>query len=65
MKVVGFCICTVFLCSMILNVFFITGSYHGVMTETMNPSNNPPIIEAYKKEFGIHENPSTIQKGKL
>merc|ERR1719259_1108432 len=28
-KVVVFCICTIFLCSMLLNVFFITGSYHG------------------------------------
>jgi len=54
-KVVGVCICTVFLCSMLLNVFFITGSYHGEMTKNMNPASNPPIIEAYKKEFGLQE----------
>merc|ERR1711872_480351 len=54
-KVVGVFICTVFLCSMLLNVFFITGSYHGEMTKNMNPASNPPIIEAYKKEFGLQE----------
>ena len=47
---------------MLLNVFFITGSYHGEMTKNMNPASNPPIIEAYKKEFGLQEPSSTIQK---
>ena len=28
----------------------------------MNPASNPPIIEAYKKEFGLQEPASTIQK---
>merc|ERR1719259_277535 len=36
-KVVVFCICTIFLCSMLLNVFFITGSYHGEKHQVHEP----------------------------
>ena len=48
---------------MLLNVFFITGNYHGEMTN-MSPTSNPPIIEEFKKEFGLQEPPRAGHKGK-
>ena len=48
---------------MLLNVFFITGNYHGEMTN-MSPTSNPPIIEEFKKEFVVQEPPRTAHKGK-
>ena len=30
----------------------------------MSPSSNPPIIEEFKKEFGLQEPPRTAHKGK-
>ena len=30
----------------------------------MSPTSNPPIIEEFKKEFGLQEPPRTTHKGK-
>merc|ERR1712121_566291 len=56
-KVVRFCICTMFLCSLLLNVNFIIGNFKANKTGgfneemTLNPSKISQAVEFYKKEM--------------